>query len=83
MRIKRTLPDTPVTTYGAFRHSRPASLFAKPQTSIQIVRTSPRLVVLKRAYREAGKQWKGVPMSFEEWYAEVVKFQREEGHAVK
>lgn len=83
MRIPRTLPDTlaQVPTYGAITH--PRTSLGKPDPRIQIVRTSPRRVVLLRAYREAGKHWEGVRLSFEDWYQKVVEFQREGGHAVR
>lgn len=74
MKIPRKLNDTPDPSYGALRRN---------PNAIQIVRTSPRLVVLKRAYRQAGKQWKGERMSFEDWYQKVVEFQRSEGHTVR
>ncbi len=73
MKIKRTLADTPAPTYGAVKRG----------WRVQIVRTAPRLITLKRAYRKAGRLWNGQLMSFEDWYAEVVKFQREGGHEVK
>lgn len=76
MIIPRKLPDTlsQIATYGAIRRNG--------DRAIQIVRTSPRRITLLRAYRESGKQWAGVPMSFEDWYLKVVEFQRAGGHTV-